>query len=59
MVQLIVVPDLKEIFEVLAGLKRVFPAKILRCLKEHAYDLVLTDDPHQLYVADIEDQGNH
>ncbi|UQT55994.1 SIR2 family protein [Streptomyces durmitorensis] len=52
----VTVPDFVEVFEVLSGLKRAFPAKMLRRLKEQVYDLVLSDDPHnRLLVADIDD----
>lgn len=55
-VRRIVVPDFVDVFATLAGLQRTFPAKLLRRLKKHVYDLVLTDDPHsQLVVSDIED----
>ncbi len=52
------VPDFVELFESLGELPRVFPAELLRQLKEHVYDLVLRDDPFQrLVVADIEGHG--
>jgi hypothetical protein len=55
-VQRLVVPSFNEVFAALAALKRAFPAKMLRRLKEQVYDLVLTDDPHdRLMVADIDD----
>lgn len=54
------VPDFIDLFETLGELPRVFPAKLLRQLKEHVYDLVLRDDPDQrLVVADIEGRGIH
>ncbi|MGW8982430.1 SIR2 family protein [Streptomyces parvus] len=54
----VTVPDFVEVFEILSGLKRTFPAKMLRRLKEQVYDLVLSDDPHsRLYVADIDDES--
>lgn len=52
-------PDFIEVFESLAGLSRTFPAQLLRRLKEHVYQLVLTDDPSRLlYVQDIDDADN-
>lgn len=45
------------VFEVLASTKRKFPAKILRKLKEHVYDLVKNNENHleKLYVQDIDE----
>ncbi len=49
------VPDFRELFSVLGGIQRSFPAKLLRQLKEHVYELVATDDPQgRLYVQDLE-----
>lgn len=43
------------IFQSLASLRRRFPAKLLRRLKQHVYDLVLSGDPHeQIFVKDLE-----
>src|SRR6185369_11553110 len=46
------------IFEALSEVKRKFPAKILRKLKEHVYDLVKDSEANldKLYVQDIEDE---
>lgn len=55
-VVLVTVSSLREPFDVLAGLPRRFPARLLRRLKEHVYDLVLSRDPdRRLAVVDIED----
>jgi hypothetical protein len=45
------------IFETLAEIKRKFPAKILRQLKEHIYELVKNSEKNldKLYVQDIDD----
>ncbi len=49
------VPDFLELFSVLGGIQRSFPAKLLRQLKEHVYELVATDDPQgRLYVQNLE-----
>ncbi len=50
------VPDFREVFGFLGDLRRTFPARLLRQLKEHVYELVLQDDPRgQLGVIDIND----
>ncbi len=55
----VVVHDFVDTFELLAGLPRVFPARLLRRLKEHVYELVLHDDPaERLAVVDIDEVGN-
>lgn len=47
------------IFEALASLRRRFPARLLRRLKQHVYELVLSGDPHeQLFVKDLEDDSD-
>ncbi len=52
----VTVPDFAGVFGVLAGLRRQFPARLLRRLKEHVYELVLTSEPDsRLYVQDIAD----
>lgn len=53
------VPNFEGLFEILADLPRKFPAQMLRQLKEHVYDLVMTNEPNsQLHVVDIEDVKN-
>lgn len=53
------VADFVDLFEALGGLERKFPAQMLRQLKEHVYDLVMTNDPQtRLHVVDIEDTKN-
>lgn len=55
-VVLVTVSGFQDLFDVLAGLPRRFPARLLRRLKEHVYDLVLSRDPDQrLAVVDIDD----
>lgn len=42
------------LYKALSNYKRKFPARLLRQLKEHVYELVLTNDPKShLYVQDI------
>jgi hypothetical protein len=46
----------EQIFSALGALKRKFPARLLRQLKEHVYELVVNSDSHErLYVQNIED----
>lgn len=53
------VPNFLEIFEVLTRLTRVFPARLLRQLKERVYSLVLKNEPNgRLFVTDINDETN-
>lgn len=48
--------DFTKIYRPLGKLKRRFPARMLRQMKEHVYDLVKSNDPHgKLAVIDIED----
>lgn len=55
-VLLVTVADFAGLFEILAGLPRKFPARLLRRLKERVYDLVLSKEPDaSLAVLDIED----
>ncbi|MEV6198792.1 SIR2 family protein [Streptomyces sp. NPDC051771] len=54
----VLVSDFVDVFSVLSELKRSFPAKMLRRLKEQVYELVLSDDPqNRLHVADIDDES--
>jgi hypothetical protein len=47
------------VFDCLSNLPRKFPARILRRLKEHVYQLVLDNDPaDQLHVLDIDDDSD-
>jgi hypothetical protein len=49
------VADYLDLFEVLGGLERRFPAPVLRQLKERVYELVQTNDPKgKLFVQDLE-----
>lgn len=49
-------PNYRGVFEALGNLKRRFPAKVLRQLKEQVYDLVQTSSPRgRLFVMDIDD----
>lgn len=51
--------DFIPIYEALAGIKRKFPAKLLRQMKEQLYQLVITNDPRaQIYVQDIDEVTN-
>jgi hypothetical protein len=55
-VVLVTVSEFEGIFEVLARLPRKFPARLLRRLKDHVYQLVLSKEPDtRLHVVDIED----
>lgn len=52
------VKDYKELFKALGVLKRRFPARTLRRLKDHIYELVLTNDPKgKLHVMNIDEAG--
>ena len=56
-VKQVVVSDFVEVFSVLSQLERTFPAAVLRRLKDHVYQLVLTDDPEgRLVVVDIDSE---
>lgn len=54
-VRILQVSTFLELFHSLATLQRKFSAPLLRRLKQHVYELVLTNDPQErLVVADIE-----
>lgn len=54
-IHLVTVSRFLEVFQVLGTLKRRFPARILRHLKEQVYDLVRTSEPGKtVAVADLE-----
>lgn len=56
-VMLVTVSDFTGVFEVLGELRRRFPAKLLRQLKEQVYDLVLEADPKErLYVLELDEE---
>lgn len=49
--------DFSPIYESLISVERKFPARLLRFMKEHVYELVKTNDPKgKLYVVDIDDE---
>ena len=53
------VHSFKEVFSALGELKRKFPARLLRQLKEHVYDLVISSEDHEkLYVQDIDAEAD-
>jgi hypothetical protein len=55
-VQRLVVRDFVDVFQALTEFRRTFSAHLLRKLKEHVYELVLSGDPKsRLVVADIDD----
>lgn len=59
-VMVVKVSNFNEIFEVLGGLQRGFPAKMLRQLKEQVYELVLEDAPKgRLHVLPMEDGDDY
>jgi SIR2-like domain len=54
-VHLATVANYLELFQVLGGLKRRFPARVLRHLKEQVYELVRTSEVGKtVYVTDLE-----
>lgn len=55
-VQQLTVSSFGGLFQILGGVRRKFPARLLRQLKEHVYDLVYSSDPgSKLSVLDIDD----
>lgn len=58
-VQQLTVGDFIGLFDILADLRRKFPARLLRRLKEHVYELVYSADADsKLAVLDIDDTTN-
>lgn len=56
-VQQLTVGDFIGLFDILSALRRKFPARLLRQLKEHVFELVYSADPgSKLAVLDIDDQ---
>lgn len=54
-VQHVRVRDYAQVFAALGDLERRFPARYLRHLKEHVYELVRDQDPQRkIYVADLD-----
>ncbi|MEK4568721.1 SIR2 family protein [Bacillus sp. FSL K6-3458] len=46
--------DFEGVYKALAENKRKFPAKLVRQMKAHLYELLVTDDPkEQIYVSDL------
>lgn len=53
------VAEYKGLFSQIATIRRKFPTKLLRQLKDHVYELVHTNDPNgRLYVQDLESQAD-
>lgn len=58
-VKVVRVSEFTPIFEALCEIPRKFPARMLRRLKQHVYNLVQDNDPdNHLYVADIDDESD-
>jgi hypothetical protein len=58
-VKTIATSSFKPIYRALSRLPRKFPAKLLRRLRQHVYELVKDNDPAgQLFVKDIDDDSN-
>jgi hypothetical protein len=52
--------DFREVYRPLSHVKRRFPARLLRTMKEHLYELVRTNDPqNKIAVLDIEQAEHH
>lgn len=59
-VKTITVPNYKSLFKALTRIERKFPARMLRQLKEHVYELVLSNDKSsKLYVQSIDDANQN
>jgi hypothetical protein len=55
-IKIIRTSSFKPVFKALASIKRRFPVKVLRRLKEHVFDLVLNNDPNgKIYVSNFEE----
>lgn len=53
------VHDFAKIYGPLSAAKRRFPARLLRQMKQHVYDLVKSNDPaEKMHVLDIEDASD-
>jgi hypothetical protein len=58
-VKVISTSEFNPIFDALCEIPRKFPARILRRLKQHVYNLVQDNDPdNHLYVVDIDDESD-
>jgi hypothetical protein len=54
-ITLIKTNNFSDVYNALRTVKRKFSAKLLRCLKNHVYDLVKSNDPKsQIHVVDLE-----
>lgn len=58
-VKVISTAEFTPVFEALCEVPRKFPARILRRLKQHVYNLVQDNDPdNHLYVVDIDNESD-
>mgnify|MGYP000468423115 CR=1 FL=1 len=58
-IKIIRTSSFKPVFKALADVKRRFPVRVLRRLKEHVFDLVLNNDPNgKIYVANIDESDD-